>query len=99
MHIPTRDGRVSVNVDGERYTAAFQVVAGAMTVTCGAASMTIKVGYADDVKSVARTVLKVIVSEQLHRDKGGAAVARGSDDLNWTTGPVSRAWQRSRTRH
>lgn len=99
MYIPTNAGQVSVNVDGERYTAAFRVIAGAMVVTCGAVSKTIEVGYADDMKSVARTVLKAIVSEQLHGDKGRAAVSRGSDDLNGPTGTVSRPWHRSRTRH
>ena len=99
MYTPTKAGQVSVKVDGERYTAAFRVIAGAMVVTFGAVSKTIEVGYADDVKSVARTVLKAIVSEQLRGDKVRAPVSRGSDDLNWPTGPVSRTWHRSRTRH
>jgi hypothetical protein len=88
-----------VTVDGERYTAAFRVIAGAMIVTCGAVSRTIELGYADDIKSVARTVLKAMVSQQLHGHEGRSAASRRSDDLNWLTGAVTRPRHRSRTRH
>ena len=99
MYRRTHAGQVSVNVDGERYTAAYRVIAGAMVVTCGAVSKTIEVGYADDIKSVARTVLKAIVSEELHGDGKREAASQRGDDFAWSATFASGPWHRSRTRH
>ena len=97
MYMLTNAGQVSVNVDGKRYTAVFQVVAGSLTVTSGAVSRTIDVSYTDDVKSAARTLLRAIVSERTV--VGGTGLSRPRDQRNRASGDISPASFRSRTRH
>lgn len=63
MSLPTCDGRILLNVDGKRYAASYRIDEGVITVTSGAASQRVEVGDVDDPKSVARTVLKAMVTE------------------------------------
>ena len=63
MNAPRCDGRIVLNVGGKRYFASFSLERGAMTVTFGSASSIVEVGDVEDPKSVARTVLRAMVTE------------------------------------
>ena len=63
MRMSTCDGRILLNVDGKRYAASYRIDHGIITVTSGSASQRVEVGDVDDPKSVARTVLRAMVTE------------------------------------
>jgi hypothetical protein len=63
MHVPICTGRVSLNVDGKRYTASFRVEQGVITVMCGSDARRVEIGDIEDPKSVARTVLRTMVTD------------------------------------
>ena len=63
MSVQICDGRIILNVDGKRYVASFRIERGVMTVTSGSASQRLEVGDVEDPKSVARTVLRTMVTE------------------------------------
>lgn len=69
MNVPSSDGRVVLNVEGKQYVASFRIERGVITVTSGATSRIVEVGEVEDPKSVARTVLRSMVTE------GSAATA------------------------
>lgn len=69
MNAPICDGRIVLNVEGKRYIASFRIEQGVITVTSGCVSQTVEVGDVEDPKSVARTVLRTMVT------KGHAAFA------------------------
>lgn len=69
MSAPTCDGRVVLNVEGKQYVASFRLDGGFITVTSGSASERVEVGDVADPGSVARTVLRRMVTE------GGVALA------------------------
>ena len=63
MNLSTSGGRILLNVDGKQYAASYRIDNGVITVTSGAASHCVDVGEVDNPKSVARTVLKAMVTE------------------------------------
>ena len=63
MNLSTSGGRILLNVDGKQYAASYRIDNGVITVTSGAASDCVEVGEVDDPKSVARTVLKAMVTQ------------------------------------
>lgn len=63
MNAPICDGRIVLNVEGKRYIASFRIERGVITVTSGSASQTVDVGDVENPKSVARTVLRTMVTE------------------------------------
>ena len=63
MNAPICDGRIVLNVEGKRYIASFRIERGVITVTSGSASARVEVGDVEDPKSVARTVLRAMVTE------------------------------------
>ena len=63
MNAPICDGRIVLNVEGKRYIASFRIERGVITVTSGSASQKVEVGDVEDPKSVARTVLRTMVTE------------------------------------
>jgi hypothetical protein len=63
MNAPICDGRIVLNVDGKRYIASFRLERGVLTVTSGSDSSIVEVGDVEDPKSVARTVLRTMVTE------------------------------------
>jgi hypothetical protein len=63
MNAPICDGRIVLNVEGKRYIASFRIERGVITVTSGSASRRVDVGDVEDPKSVARIVLRTMVTE------------------------------------
>ena len=58
-------GQVTLNADGKKYTASYQLRCGVITVTSGSASRLIRVGEPVPApKSVARTILRTMVREE-----------------------------------
>jgi hypothetical protein len=61
-------GRVTLNAEGAKYVASYQLWRGVITVTFGSASMVIRVGEAVATpQSVARTILRKMVTETVRR--------------------------------
>jgi len=65
---PICDSEVTLNADGKRYSASFRVDCGVMTVTSGTVSKAIRVDGAPDPKSIARTVLRMMVRDSRATD-------------------------------
>lgn len=63
MNAPITDGRIILNVEGKRYIASFRIERGVITVTCGSVSKIVEVGDVEIPESVARTVLRTMVTE------------------------------------
>lgn len=63
MNAPICDGRIVLNVEGKRYIASFRIERGVITVTSGSDSRKVEVGDVEDPKSVARIVLRTMVTE------------------------------------
>ena len=78
MNAPICDGHIILNVDGKRYVASYRIERGVITVTSGSASHRLDIGDVENPKSVARTVLRTMVTE------GRAASVQA---------PASEAWQ------
>ena len=68
MKAPICDSEVTLNAEGKRYSASFRVDCGVMTVTSGTVSKAISVDGAPDPKSIARTVLRMMVRESRATD-------------------------------
>lgn len=63
MDAPISEGLVSLNAEGMRYTASFQIERGVITVTSGSVSTTIELCDVISPQSIARTVLRAMVRE------------------------------------
>ncbi len=64
MNMPMSDGRVTLNVAGQRYRASFRVELGTITVTSGSVSTILEVGEVVSPTSIARTILRIMVRER-----------------------------------
>ncbi len=63
-------GQVTLNAEGKQYAASYQIRWGVITVTFGSASRVIRVGEPIAApESVARTILRKMVSESCQRDE------------------------------
>lgn len=106
MNAPICEGRIVLNVEGTRYIAAFRIECGVLTVTSGSASQRVEVGEVEDPKSVARTVLRTMVTEgravfaltQANVVLQGESKQRIADREHFFVRPRS-SMRRSRTRH
>lgn len=63
MNAPIRGGRIVLNVEGKRYIASFRLERGVISVTSGSISKNVEVGDVEDPQSVARVVLRTMVTE------------------------------------
>lgn len=63
MNVPMSDGRVTLNVEGQRYMASFRIERGMITVTSGSVSTILEAGEVVSPTSIARTILRTMVRE------------------------------------
>jgi hypothetical protein len=80
MHAPISEGLVTLNAEGKRYTASFQIEGGAITVTSGSVSTTVELRDTISPQSIARTILRAMVREGRAADwaSGGGEKSRGT---------------------
>ena len=80
MNAPMFDGRVTLNVEGQRYRASFRIELGRITVTSGTVSTMLEVGEVVSPVSIARTILRTMVNQS------PAATLSGSNEKDTSTG-------------
>lgn len=94
MHAPISEGLVTLNAEGKRYTASFQIERGAITVTSGSVSTTVELRDAISPQSIARTILRAMVREGRAADWASESEAKNHEErLRRTPDTQHPAWR------